>query len=162
MTPKTKYSLAAASVAFGAWFYATPYLAVLGMKTAADAGDVAKFSRYVDFPALKKSVKENYNGESSSKVRKSFFSTMGSAMAAVVVNPLVDSMVTPERLLATMKGNAKSNKADSGLDTSLSYESLNRFVVTVKKKGNSEGPVGLIFSRKGLTDWKLSAVRLPD
>lgn len=162
MTPKTKYLLAAAGVAFGAWLYATPYLAVLGMKTAADAGDVAKFSRYVDFPALKKSVKANYTGESSSKGRKSLISTMGSAMVGVVVNPMVDSMVTPERLLAAMKGDAKSKKTDSGLDTSLSYEGLNRFVVTVKKKGNSEGPVRLIFYRKGLTSWKLAAVRLPD
>jgi hypothetical protein len=43
----------------------------------------------------------------------------------------------------------------------MSYESFDRFVVTVKKKGSTEEPLGLVFNRDGIFSWKLSALRLP-
>ena len=44
-----------ANVAGGAWVYASPYLALRSLQTAARAGDAAAFAEYVDFPAVRES-----------------------------------------------------------------------------------------------------------
>jgi hypothetical protein len=44
----------------------------------------------------------------------------------------------------------------------MSYESLNCFVVAIKRKKSAEEPVCLVFNREGVfTSWKLSAIRFP-
>jgi hypothetical protein len=59
------------------------------------------------------------------------------------------------------KKTGQTKSSDSDPDTSMSYESFDRFVVTVKKKGTTEEPLGLVFNRDGMFSWKLSALRLP-
>ena len=42
------------------WVYASPYLAVRGMKKAVQDGDAVALADYVNFPALKESLKANF------------------------------------------------------------------------------------------------------
>lgn len=173
MSTKIKLSIAIIFVAFSTWFYFTPHLAVSGMKSAVEAKDAAKLSRYVNFPALKESLKADFNAKLASEVAKETdgnpVAFLGAALAAAFINPMIDALVTPESLAMMMKGDKpqlatnteEAKSSDSDVDISMSYESFDRFVVTVKKKGTSEEPLGLVFNRDGIFSWKLSALRLP-
>jgi len=180
MRNKTKLAIITLVAAFGIWFYFTPYIAAYGMKSAAEAKDAARLSGYVNFPALRSSLKATFHAKLVSNARKTrnkgFFATLGSAITVkfinpvietFYINPMIDSYVTPQNLARMMKGEnpqakkgaAKSKPAEP--DYSMAYESFDRFVVNVKKKGSTQKPVGLVFSREGLFSWKLSALRLP-
>jgi Protein of unknown function (DUF2939) len=167
-------------IAFGTWFYLTPYIAVYGMKSAAEARDAARLSGYVNFPALRSSLKATFHAKLVSNARKNrnngFFGALGSALAvafvnpvieALYINPMIDSYVRPESLARMMKGEkpqsakGKAQSTPAEPDYSMAYESFDRFVVNVKKKGSTKKPVGLVFRREGLFSWKLSALRLP-
>lgn len=183
MNTKNKLSIAVVAVAFSTWFYFTPYLTVNAMKSAAEAKDATKLSDYVNFPAVKDSLKASLNAKLASDVSKNNgnpFGALGAAMAAAFINPMIDALVTPESLAMMMKGEkpkpannstqspspassevVASESSESNDDTSMSYENFDRFVVTVKKKGSTEEPFGLVFNRDGLFSWKLSALRLP-
>jgi len=173
MSTKSKLFIAIAFVVFGTWFYLTPRIAVSGMKSAAEAKDASKLSGYVNFPALKESLKASFNAKLASEVAKEKdgnpFGALGAVLVAAFINPMIDALVTPENLAMMMKGDnpqlakdiTQSKPSDSEVDTSMSYESFDRFVVTVKKKGAAEEPLGLVFNRDGMFSWKLSALRLP-
>jgi len=180
MSNKAKLVIISLLVALCTWFYLTPYIAVRGMKSAAEMKDAAKLSSYVNFPALRSSLKASFRAKLASNAAKSrkqgFFGTLGAAIQVafvnpvietLYVNPMIDTYVTPQSLARMMKGeNPKPGKANAKSkpvepDYSMAYESFDRFVVNVKKKGSSQKPVGLVFSREGLFSWKLSALRLP-
>lgn len=173
MSTKAKLSFAIVFFALSTWFYFTPHFAVSGMKSAAEAKDAAKLAGYVNFPALKESLKASFNAKVASDVAKEKdgnpFTVLGAAMAAAFINPMIDALVSPESLAMMMKGDKpqpaekaeQTKPSDSDADTSMSYESFDRFVVTVKKRGSTDEPLGLVFNRDGMFSWKLSALRLP-
>lgn len=176
MSNKIKLSIIIIFVAFGTWLYFTPYLAVSGMKAGAETKDAVKLSSYVNFPALKESLKVSFHAKLASGAAKkpegnpgNPFGAVGAALAVAFVNPMIDALVTPESLAMIMKGDkpqpiqnaAQSKPSESGTETSMSYESFDRFVVNIKKKGETGEPYGLVFNRDGLFSWKLSALRLP-
>ena len=70
MNNKTKVFIAIVLVACGTWFYFSPHLAVSQMKSAAEAKDAAKLLDYVNFPALKESLKASFNAKLASGVTK--------------------------------------------------------------------------------------------
>ena len=161
----------------GIGFYFTPHIAVDNMKKAADNKDVETLSDYVDYPAFRESLKANFNAMMASEVAKSknnnLFEALGAALAAAIINPMIDSFVTPESLAMLMKGEklqmentrsgsrTESSRSEADAKMSMEYDGINRFVVKVKGKDSSEDPVKLIFKRKGIISWKLSALRLP-
>lgn len=132
MSTKIKLSIALIFVAFSTWFYFTPHLAVSGMKSAAEAKDAAKLSRYVNFPALKESLKADFNAKLASEVAKetdgNLFAVLGAALAAAFINPMIDALVTPESLAMMMKGDKpqlaknteEAKSSDSDVDISMS------------------------------------------
>jgi Protein of unknown function (DUF2939) len=172
MNTKLKLSTAFLLIAVSTWFYFTPHLAAKEMKSAAEAKDVAKLASYVDFPALKENLKSSFNAKIASGITKDKSANpvgaLGSAMAGAFVNPMVDALVTPENLAKLMsaskpqttKTDEQTKSSDSDTDVSTSYESFNRFVVKVKKKGSKEEPVGLVFNLDGLFSWKLSDLQM--
>ncbi|MCS3803442.1 hypothetical protein HNO92_001102 [Chromobacterium alkanivorans] len=185
MSIKAKLALGVAVLALGAWFYATPYLALRGMQQALDARDAAKLSGYVDYPALRNSLKESIAPKSvldlNQSKDKNPLAAMGAAIADAVIAPVVDAMVTPESLALMMRGikpqpglpqsgadepaaggGEASGEPRAGVDTAMGYEAVDRFVVTVKRKDKTEQPLGLIFKRDGWFGWKLAAVRFAE
>jgi hypothetical protein len=173
MSGKAKFYVIAVLIAFGAWFFFTPHLAVRGMRSAIEEKDAVELSNYVDFPALKESLKASLSARLASEVAKEKegnpFAILGAAMGEAFIKPMIDVLVTPESLAMIMKGinpqptesTEPSKSSDEDIDTSMSYESCNRFVVMVKKKGPAAEPLVLVFHRDGLFSWKLSALRLP-
>lgn len=178
MNKKAKLALSGLILSIlGIGFYFTPHLAVYNMKKAAENKDADALSSYVDYVSLKESLKANFNAKMASEVIKNQtenpFGAFGAALAAALINPMIDAFVTPESLAMLMKGNkpeldkssgestnkAKSDETDN--ETSMLYKGLNRFVVKVKKKGNTEDPVEFIFKRDGFISWKLTSLHLP-
>ena len=64
-------------------------------------------SEYIDFPKVKKSLKENFKTkiEVTEKKDGDTFAGMGAAIASAFINPLVDAFVTPETIGMMMQGN---------------------------------------------------------
>ena len=54
-----------------------------------------------------------------------------------------------------------NSKSQSDADVSMSYDGINRFIVTVNKKTENEKPLRLIYSRDGIFSWRLTAIDIP-
>lgn len=170
-------TVTAAALVVSIAFYFTPHLTVYNMKKAAEAKDVDTLSGYIDYPALRESLKANINAKIATKLAQSQPGDLSDAFAAAVVTaligPMIEYLVTPESLLMLMKAeepqlnkttsqsinNNQSNEPNT--QTSISYSSFNRFVVKVKKKENTEQQIEFTFKRDGLISWKLISLRLP-
>lgn len=172
------YGIAITTIAavVGVWFYFTPYIAANNMRKAAEAGDSAILSSYINFPSLKESLKANFNAMFATEVVKNKdgnpFEALGAALAAALINPMIDALVTPESLAMMMQGNKpnfekgapKTERKPGGTsdtEMTMSYESFDRFAVSVKKKGDMDDPVTFVLHREGLVAWKLASLRLP-
>ena len=160
-------------------FAASPYVAVHEMRAAARVHDAAKLGSYVDFAALRESLKRGVQAKLLGKERSENgdptpANAMGAAVAAALLGPMVDVLITPESLTRLLQGQRPAKAAagavlggqdkpgpSAALDTHFAYESLNRFVFSVKKQDTEDEPVDLVFYREGLFDWKLAELRLP-
>jgi hypothetical protein len=170
MSRPLKLLVPAIVLAAVSWLYASPYLAVNGMRNAAEAHDAQRLSGYIDFPALKENLKGSLNAKITGDVRASDnpLAAMGSALGAMIINPMVDVFVTPEAIGRLMKGqkptltgNSDDGKPGAKAETRMGYEGVNRFVVSVRKQGDQGEPVAMVMQRDGLASWKLVALRLP-
>jgi hypothetical protein len=168
----SKTVAAALLAVLGIWFYLTPYHAYSGMTEAAENRDTVALANYVNFPALKESVKANVNAKFSAEIAKQRDShpaaALGAAVASALINPMVEALITPDSLSAMIRngvppsedaGNAAA--PESQTETTKGYEGFNRFVVKVRQQNTTREPVVFVFHREGLLSWKLSAMRLP-
>ncbi len=172
MHNKIKVSILLLIVLLGTWLFFTPHLTVNSMKSAADAGDANKLAGYVDFPAVKESLKTSIGAKISKATKDQQdnpFAFLGAAMAMAFINPMIDAMISPSGLSMMMMGEkpslegkqAKNSKSQSDTDVSMSYDGMNRFIVTVKKKGEDGKPLQLIYNRDGIFSWRLTAIDIP-
>lgn len=173
-----KLYIAIALILFGTWLYATPYLTIYSMKNAAENNDATKFSSYVNYPSLRESFKNTFkaafnkqmlkdkdkNEDGLGKIGKAF----GIAFASAIIDPLVDSFVTPESLAMMMEGkkpkenvnskNKASNNNESKSNISMGYDGIEYFVLNAKDD-KDEIQFSLVFKRKGIWDWELTSIR---
>ncbi|MDW8002177.1 MAG: DUF2939 domain-containing protein [Deltaproteobacteria bacterium] len=161
----------------GIGLYLTPYFAVYNMKKAAENKDADALSDYIDYPSLRENLKANIGAKIAGEIAKmkdgNPFGVFGLAFAALLINPMIDALITPESVAMLMKGEKpildglesssgkESLSEKSEIEISRSYKGFDRFVVKVRRKGSSEEPVELIFRRHGLISWKLSGLRMP-
>lgn len=120
---------------------------------------------------MKDNLKTTFNGMLAtsmiSEEASGPYVAVNTTMAASFIEPIIDALATPRNLALMMNGarpqagTANRQATQAGADRSMSYESFNRFVVTVKKKGKDEKPVDFAFNRDGMFFWKLSAIRPP-
>ncbi len=164
----------------GIWFYLTPYHAVDDMRRAAKEGDQARFSTYVNYPQLRSNLKLELQTKMQQKLGtqqdSSVLASLGATLANALLEPMVDALVTPQSVAAMMAGqkvatgdkplHAQNPPASEGqrgaTDVVYRYQSLNRFIVAIKKTASNEQPVELVFEREGLASWKMIALHLPN
>src|SRR5580698_5279299 len=81
-----------AALGFG---YASPYMALNNLKRAADARDAQTVNEYVDFPALRESLKEQVTGLLTRRIEAhgngNPFAAIGAMIGAALIGPLVDA-----------------------------------------------------------------------
>ena len=169
-------SLAAASAlalgvaALGGWYAASPRLTLGAMQQAALGGDAQGFSRHVDYPALRQSLKGELQSQLDEEARATQAGTLkavGIAMARAFIDPLVESAVSPETvgLVLSAAGDGGTPFGQPALESlavlagpklDIRRDGVDAFHVTAA--GNPRSPE-LTFRRDGLS-WRLSAVDL--
>lgn len=170
-----KIGLGVFAIVLSVWFYFTPYIAVWGLKSAAETKDAYKMSSYINYPALKENLKSLFSAKLMKEVgaaKGNPFAATGMAMAGTMIGPMVDAMVSPEGLAAMISqgkagkpGSAQASPSPKALGENqkadMSYENINQFVVNILSKDGKDDPVGLVFTRDGIfSPWKLSALRI--
>ncbi|QGZ56120.1 DUF2939 domain-containing protein [Paraburkholderia acidiphila] len=94
--------------------YASPYIAVKHMKAAADARDAAALNEYVDYPALRLSLKQQVGEMLQRRVEGQHSSNplliLGAVIGAALISPLVDAYATPEGVAALLSGMPPTGK----------------------------------------------------
>jgi hypothetical protein len=159
-------------VAAAGWFYMTPYFALQRLQHAAQAGDTEAMRDLVDFPSVRQSIKDEARHAVSSELggrsRSGALGSLGGLLAGAVVDRVVDVAVQPEGIAAMTRGvrpgarrhGEGDDHVDPNVDIRRHYESMDRYVVSFTDKDSGKQRMALVMRRDGLTDWKLSAVRI--
>ncbi len=134
------------------------------MKDAAQSNDADALNAYIDYPALRESLKAELMARMITEKQKdkSGFGALGMALGSAMLEPLIDRLVTPAGMRAALLANRQENMepAASALrvpeDPVIVRRSFSEFLVTTKRQPRS----ALLFERHGLS-WLLSGVELP-
>ena len=153
------------------WLYFTPHLAAKRLQEAAKAGDHQALAQLVDFPAVRASVKAEVREAVSGELgeERNALASLGAALAGMVVEPLVDSFVTPEGIASAVRGERPSlgsgekrvKKEARDLVATRGYEGAGTFVIHFRDRDDGRERMALVMRRHGIADWKLAAIRLP-
>lgn len=189
MTTVAKTSLAAILLAAagvtGYWHY-SPYITLNAMRAAAEAKDFQAFNERVDYPKVRESVKSQLATKLAGQMRSDAdegqssksFKALGAAFAMALANPLVDAVVRPEFVMATLTkgeievvpGEVKEAVGVAGPNTAkpkpkwaFDRQGPNKLLVYAKDPENPKDmKAGLLFERSGFADWKLTGLSLPE
>lgn len=149
----------------GAYLYATPYLAALELRNATRRGDADAVSRRVNFPVLRENLKREINASTSGiGGNENPLAALGSVFRATATDLLVDALVTPESLLALMKGEGLLGRKRGGAEQDdaasgyrLEYQSLNE--VSLLNVKDADQPT-LVMTRSDLWGrWQITDVK---
>jgi len=173
---KGKVALAIASGLFAIYMVAAPFITVYQMKSAAENHDGEALSEHIEFPSVRQSLKDQMNvmfakkmGEDE-EMKDNPFAVLGAAFAGVMVDKMVDAYVTPAGITQLMAGEKPQPGAEQSddsagsaerkplADASMSYESLDKFVVKVKDADGGDGK--FVLRRQGI-GWKLTEIIIP-
>jgi hypothetical protein len=106
--------IALAIVATLGYGYASPYVTLNRLKVAADARDAATLNEYVDYPALRLSLKQQVGELLQRRVEAQHSSNplllFGAMIGAALIGPLVDAYATPDGVAALLNGMPPSGK----------------------------------------------------
>lgn len=162
-------------LALAGWVGYAPYRTVHRMQDAAAAKNYGDLAKDVDFPAVKEDMKARLRArvagpDAAKNEKEDSLAGLGTRLAMVFIEPMVETLVTPETVAMMLrgvaprrgKGEAPPAQAGEATDTVMRYEGVNRFVVTARSRDSSERPVVLVLERRGLVSWKLASVTLPD
>ncbi|MFM0307661.1 DUF2939 domain-containing protein [Paraburkholderia sp. RL17-383-BIF-A] len=88
--------------------YASPYLALNNLKRAADARDTQTVNQYVDFPALRESLKQQVAALLTRRLdahsNGNPLAAIGAMIGVALIGPLVDAYATPDGVAALLNG----------------------------------------------------------
>ena len=168
-------ALIAIVVVICGYLYATPYLALNNIKKAAQAGDSDTVSKYIDYPSVRQSFKDQMNAMMAKELMNQDtdgFAALGAMLASTMVDKMVDGFVTPEGMTLMLKGkNLKDAEQDSQdaqtaetqeqpkPEYEAGYTSLNDFEVVIKDQDQSK-EVKVLMVRDGLS-WKIHKIAVP-
>jgi hypothetical protein len=161
-------------------YFASPYWVMYEMRSAAQNGQGDKLAAYVDFPAVRESLKTqfalmmNKSVADDPKTKDNPFAAFGQMLAAAMLGPMVDRMVTPESLASMMANGKASNSvprpakddptpAEPGKAPRIvrEYEGLDVFKVSIHAIDDDKETVTFVLNRQGLFSWKLTSIRMP-
>ncbi|UIF88100.1 DUF2939 domain-containing protein [Cupriavidus sp. UYPR2.512] len=160
--------------------YASPYWAVYQMCSAIEALDSERFSRYVDYPALRENLKAQImlslkDKMQSPGMKDSPFAGLGQMIGLAMVNTMIDTMVSPAGVMAVMAGEkpflkpsqlsskpteAKEEGAKEAPKYDVSYRSWDLVQASASRDNGDKIVADL--RRDGFWSWKWTGIKLPD
>lgn len=168
--------LVALALVFGAWYVASPYYSLSGLRDAAVEGDADGLEDHVDFGSLRESIKGEFKTKLKEEAAKEdanpFLATAGLLMADRIVDGMLDNMMTPDGIAQMIKiskdkaenvSNVVPNKDQNSTNDKFDEWEVERIGLSEFRLSNPKDdktPV-LIFQRDGL-GWKLSDVDMTD
>ena len=146
------------------WYFESPAWTLQRMKDAAQSHDADALNAYIDYPALRDSLKAQLTARMMAEAHKdkSGFGALGMAVGSAMMGPMVDRLVSPAGMRAALLANEHENAPPAASALHVPEEpvivrrNFSEFFVTAKHQPNS----GLVFKRHGLS-WMLSGVKLP-
>lgn len=174
MSQKTVVGVAVAiGIGAAGLLYASPYLALHNISRAIEHKDADTVAEYVDFPALRESVKgqvliKMQEQLQTPEMKNNPFAGFGQMLAVGLVDKMTEALVSPAGVMLMLengKPGKPSDVAAAGVginsqegrrkDYSVDYQGWSK--VFVHPKGDQSG---FIFKRDGLIGWKLVGVRM--
>jgi hypothetical protein len=159
-------AVAAVLALVGGWWYASPLWTLREMRQAAMERNADRFSSYIDYPAVRESLKAEIRKSvmQDMSAQSSRGASIGSAFALALLGPLVDAMITPETvrtMFAKQAPTANPPKAKPKLpsaanDPIIERDGFDQF--RVRDRDPSKGSI--IFHRFGL-GWKMVGIDIP-
>ncbi|MCS6627318.1 DUF2939 domain-containing protein [Roseibacterium beibuensis] len=156
-------------------FFAAPAVAFFGIRSAADANDVAGLSRLIDFGAVRQSLRPQLSGNPAAMapaptfledpigaVRRQFEPSDGATAADA------DAYLTPAALAGLTRGDGRYASQRSARPVAATanptpapvFWGVNRARMAVTDEGGSR--TIFTFERKGPFEWKLVHIGLPE
>jgi hypothetical protein len=89
--------------------YASPYWTMRQMRLAAEAGDADALSQYVDFPAVRESLRGELMAQivqpmlNDPKMKDNPFAGFGVVIMTAMIEPMLNALVSPAGIAAMMK-----------------------------------------------------------
>ena len=186
---KQLLGLAAAGtgVLLGAYYAASPWLTINKLKQAFEKKDTRQIEKIVDFPELREDFKEIAKATVMKNAAKELegnpFAALGMMMANALIDPLIDSVISPAGLQALLstgemsvqpsdvlnENNSWSSKESTteefkpspDLSVKMNYTDLNEFKIELSNKKVIAEPISLFMERKGFADWKVTGIDIP-
>ena len=186
---KQLLGLAAAGtgVLLGAYYAASPWLTINKLKQAFEKKDTRQIEKIVDFPELREDFKEVAKATVMKNAAKELegnpFAALGMMMANALIDPLIDSVISPAGLQALLstgemsvqpsdvlnENNSWSSKESTteefkprpDLSVKMNYTDLNEFKIELSNKKVIAEPISLFMEREGFADWKVTGIDIP-
>jgi hypothetical protein len=158
-----------------AYWYWSPYLAMRALRDAAVAADARRFNEHVDFPRVRESLKSQFSARMHRDPADAG-NNLGSMLAGVLVDKLIDTAVRPETIMFAMRegkfkietDRTQEGGQDAGERKKTVWRTERQGLNTILFHGEREGgddkkdTMALVMQRQGFADWKLTDIRLPD
>jgi len=177
MSRSLKILIAAVLMLLVGWYAASPYLAFHQMRAAAERKDAEAFSEFIDFPAVRESLKASLTAKMMEEVGSASddnpLAGAGAAFAMAMMGPMIDALISPQGIMLMMQGRKLGERVESAVDPSAatappreltitsSYSDLDTFDVRVSPQDDPATQLGLRFKRHGLFSWKLTSIEIP-
>ena len=176
MNKKIIGAIIALVVVICGYLYASPYIAINNIKNAAQVGDSEKVSKYIDYPSVRQSFKDQMNAMMAKELMNQDtdgFAALGAMLASTMVDKMVDAFVTPEGMTLMLQGKNLKESQQSNAPTAESeakqekqkpeyssgYTSMNDFEVLIKDQDKAK-EVKVHLVRDGLS-WKINKIAVP-
>ena len=177
MNKKILGSIVALVIAIVGYLYASPYLVLNSIKTAAQNGESEKVSQYIDYPSVRQSFKDQMNAVMAKELMKQDndgFAALGAMFASTMVDKMIDGFVTPEGMTLMLQGKDLKQSAHQSMggqdslnqeneepkpEYEAGYTSMNDFEVVIKDQDQSK-EVKVLMARDGLS-WKIHKIAVP-
>ena len=153
---------------FGTWYFASPWLALKGMRDAAQDMDRAELERRIDFPAVRASLKPQLQAairDEAGRGGNALGQVLGRVAAGAVSDRAVELAVTPGGMASLITTGAMISPLlpeqlkPRDVNWGVERDGLNAFRAIGTADDGAQAPV-LVFARDGL-GWRLVAVELP-
>ncbi len=151
--------LLAACVIVALGYVAYPYVTLYRLGEAVHSGDAHTLKTLVNWPAVRQGIKHDIDDSQTAATRDQL-PGFGASFVRGITTHAVDRRVTPEGLVAAVRGPASSQASNDAMQVNWAFfDSPTQFQVSLSAPGEAQ-PIRLIL---GLHDngWQVDRVWLP-